>query len=480
MTARSEGGRLKEPPGAGRRIKEAIMRVLLVSANTAVSPYPLYPLGLSMVAAALDSAGHEVRQFDFLEKELSLESLSSEIKAFGPELVGVSIRNIDNVNYLSEKRYIDTAVEIVANIKRKTSAKIVLGGAGFSLMPKEILEATGADYGIAGEGEGLMVDFIRDAANGVYPEERVLFSDRRLSGKGIPSALYDEGLMNFYLNSGNIASVQTKRGCAHSCVYCSYPLLEGRKIRGRDPGRVVDDIELLRDTHKVKYVFFIDSVLNDHAGLYLEILKEMIRRKVSVPWTAFFRPTGLDDETVEMMKQTGLVAAEIGADAATDKTLRQMGKGFTFKDVARCNELFLSHGIAAANFYIFCGPGETEETLREGIENIRSLDRSVHFIYLGVRVLPDTPLYRLSVKEGLISADRNLLEPVYYFSPNIDRQHADSVLSKEFSGSRLCIYPPDSMDDKLRYLHRMGYSGPMWELLLSARKALGKGAAVEQ
>jgi lipid biosynthesis B12-binding/radical SAM protein len=453
------------------------MRVLMVSSNTAVSPYPLYPLGLSMVAAALARAGHEVRQFDYLQKDSSLSALAREVEGFRPGLVGVSVRNIDNVNSMSEKRYIQAVREIVAGIREASGSKVVLGGAGFSLMPEPILDETGADFGIAGEGEALMVDFTNNAEKGVFPAERVLGPERKLSGAGIPSARYDEEIMGFYLRSGNIASVQTKRGCRHRCVYCSYPLLEGRRIRRRDPARVVDDMELLRERHGVKYVFFIDSVFNDSEGAYLEVLNEMKRRGVSVAWTAFFRPTGLDDDVVGLMKETGLVSAEIGADAACDTTLKGMGKGFTFLDVRKCNELFMGQGIATANFYMFGGPGETRETVLEGIGNIKSLGRSVHFIYQGVRILPDTALAGLALRENLISRGQGLLEPAYYFSPGVERDWLEETLTGAFQAERLCIYPPDSMDDKLRLLHGMGYSGPIWEMLLSAKKVFRKGVA---
>ena len=249
------------------------MKILLISSNIAVSPYPIYPLGLSMIAGALEAAGHEVRQFDFLERKNSLEALRQEIEYFKPELFGISVRNIDNVNLMNEQYYIDVVKDIVIKVKEASGSKVILGGAGFSLVPDLILRETGADYGIIGEGERLMVDFANNAARGIYPVERLIGPDIRLSGAGINSAKYDEQLMSYYLHSGNIASVQTKRGCTYKCVYCSYPVLEGSRIRKRDPVSVVDDIELLRDKHKVKYIFFIDSVFNDSEGAYLEVLR---------------------------------------------------------------------------------------------------------------------------------------------------------------------------------------------------------------
>jgi lipid biosynthesis B12-binding/radical SAM protein len=446
------------------------MKVLLISANVTLSPYPIYPLGVSIIAAALTKAGHTVKQADFLQQSNSLEAIGREVREFGADLVGISVRNIDNVNLINEQYYIQNVKNIVSVVREVSNAKVLLGGAGFSLIPELILEETGADYGIIGEGEILAVQFADDAANGIYPREPLIGSVTRLSGAEIGSALYDEGLLDFYLNSGNIASIQTKRGCTHKCVYCSYPLLEGSELRRREPRAVVDDIELLRDTFKTKYIFFVDSVFNDDEGAYLDVLAEMERRNINTPWTAFIRPGGLTDEIVSRMKKTGFAAAEVGTDAACDTTLRKMGKSFTFDDVIACNELFARNEIAVSHFFMFGGPGETEETVQEGIRNILGLKKCVAFIFMGIRILPNTPLARLAIKEKLIAPDEGMLKPIYYLSPGVDKDWLEQTLTRAFADVRHCVFPPDKMDNSLQMLHKLGYTGPMWELLLPGKK----------
>jgi len=443
------------------------MKVMLISANVTLSPYPIYPLGVSMVAASLVKAGHTVQQSDFLLQNSSLDAIGGEVDQFKPDLIGISIRNIDNVNFMNEQYYIQNVKNIVDAIRKRTDVKILLGGAGFSLIPDLILQETGADYGIIGEGELLVVEFANNAAQGVYPVERLIGPALRLPGGSIKSALYDDKLVDFYLHSGNIASIQTKRGCAYKCVYCTYPLLEGTELRRRDAREVVDDIELLRDKHQTKYIFFVDSVFNDDEGAYLEVLDEMLRRDVCIPWTGFIRPGGLTDEIVERMKKTGFAAAEVGSDAASDATLHAMGKNFTFQDVAECNDLFVRHGIATSHFFMFGGPGETEETVHEGIRNILGLKKCVCFIFMGVRILPNTPMEKIALKENVISSSDGLLKPVYYLSPAVDKKWLEETLAAAFAGVRHCVFPPDAMEGSLQMLHKLGYTGPLWDLLIS-------------
>lgn len=441
------------------------MKVFLISSNICRAPYTVYPLGMGIVAGSLARAGHDVRQFDFLASGQSLLSLQAALGAFQPELVGVSIRNIDNVNLLNEQRYIDVVKEIVAAVRASTGAPIVLGGSGFSLMPEVILRTVGADYGIVGEGERKILDLVDLISCGEAPSGACVRSGRMIDGNSIGAAAYDPDLLAFYTKNGTVLPIQTKRGCDFGCIYCTYPVMEGAMLRCRDASSVVDDMLRLAERHAAAYVFFTDSVFNDRPGRFRELLIEMRRRGTKIPWTAFITPRGLDDEIVELMAVTGLKAAEIGADAACDATLAKLGKSFHWQDVVDTNRLFAHHGISSAHYFMFGGPGETEETVAEGIENLRALERTVNFVFMGIRILPGTPLARLAEREGIIQPGQDLLEPVYYIAPGIDREWLEHRLKEGFDGARHCIFPPDALDRHLQILHKLGYSGFWWNMV---------------
>ncbi|MDD5773495.1 MAG: cobalamin-dependent protein [bacterium] len=421
------------------------MRVLLISSNTSKSPFPVYPIGCSLISAALTCAGHETSIYDFLERKHSFDTLEKEIKNVNPGIIGISIRNIDNTNMLNEKYYIDDIKNIVKKIKNITNVPLVLGGAGFSLMPDIILKETGADYGIIGEGESLMADFVNDAGRGIFPGERIIRGNNKISGIEIPRAVYEPDLMNYYLSRKSIIPIQTKRGCNHRCVYCTYPFLEGTKIRPRDPDSVIDDIEMLAEKYKVKYISFNDAVFNDDGGLYLDLMEKMERRSVKISWFSFFKPKGLTKDIIELMKRTGLSAAEIGSDAVTNSTLKKLGKDFSFQNILDCNNLFSGSGIPVSHFVMFGGPGETKETVLEGIKNIKALKNSILFIFMGIRILPNTSLSSIAIDEKIIASNTELLKPVYYISPAIDKDWLKETLANAFSNNENYIFPPDEI-----------------------------------
>ncbi|HAD04617.1 MAG TPA: B12-binding domain-containing radical SAM protein, partial [Desulfuromonas sp.] len=76
-------------------------RIFCLSSNITTEPYPVYPLGMAIIAGALSRAGHEVRQFDFLAAGKSEEALVAAVADFAPDGICLSLRNIDNVDSFS-------------------------------------------------------------------------------------------------------------------------------------------------------------------------------------------------------------------------------------------------------------------------------------------------------------------------------------------------------------------------------------------
>jgi radical SAM superfamily enzyme YgiQ (UPF0313 family) len=430
------------------------MKVLLISGNTCSDPYVVYPLGMSVVAGALQKAGHEVKQVDFLTIGASFDRLAEEVKGFSPEVVGLSIRNIDSVNSIrQDDRFFIDAAKIVEFLRTLGDFPVFLGGSGFTLAPDEILSLTKADYGIAGEGEAAALELLDKLASAKNAPAL-----NRKEVKIPAGALYDPEMVNFYHNQTHMIPVQTKRGCTFKCVYCSYPRLEGCHIRPRPPEEVVEDIILLQEKHGVELIYFVDSVFNDSEGKFLELLELMAKRKVRIPWAAFISPYRLEEAAVDLMVRTGFCWADVGGDGASDTALRGLGKAFLFKDIYKCCELLHRKEVSISNSFVFGGPGETEASVREGIKNILSLDWVTSTVFTGIRILPGTPLAQRAEKLGMISADHNMLDAVYYVEPGLDRKWLEATLTEGFKGVKHCIFPPHAKNDELQLIHRIGYS----------------------
>ena len=199
------------------------MRVLLISPNTEMLPDPVFPLGLAFLSGALEQSSHEHQVLDLCFVDDYGEALERAVTDFGPEIIGLSLRNVDNVAYPNTQSYLPFYRKVVSHLRKLTSARIVLGGSGFSLMPREIMNDLQADYGIVGEGEIAFVGFLDQLKHGQSPDQLlgVITSNNRTAPETItPERFFFPDIImprrdkldnEAYLRFGGMGNVQTRK-----------------------------------------------------------------------------------------------------------------------------------------------------------------------------------------------------------------------------------------------------------------------------
>ena len=431
------------------------MRILLSAANFCDSPYVVYPLGISVIANALRQAGHDVRQFDPLAAGDFQAGALALLHDFQPELLGISLRNRDDIDSRQiTDRLLGDSLETIRFFRTAApGVPMVLGGPGFSLYADEILRLTGAEYGISGEGEDAAVALAKRLAAG----ENVPHGVIRQHNHTQAGACYDDAIATFYDGETHLIPVQTKRGCPFHCAYCTYPLLEGHELRTRNLDEVLAELAEIHAKWPDAMIYFVDSVFNDPSGHYRKLLHAMQAHDLQLSWTGFITPASLSAEDITLMTQTGLVAADLGVDAATDQTLTGIGKNFAFADVRRCCRQLLDHGVSVTTNVMFGGPGETYDTVREGIDNLLALEPAYSVIFAGIRLLHGAPLLETARREGKIPPDWNGIGALYYFAPGLDPDRLHDLLLDGFRNSRCCIYPPASRNRDIQMIHKFGF-----------------------
>lgn len=436
---------------------------LLISANQVVTPYPVYPLGVAHLIGAMEQAGHRVMHFDLLASG-GVDGLQQLLRHRRFDLIGVSIRNLDTVDSTAPQGFLADIGATIAQVRAFSAAKIVLGGAGFSIMAEELLAVFHADYGVVGAGEVVLPWLAGRIDSGDPPVDRLFFGNPEET-EWSPT-VFPEEVTRYYLDHGGMLNVQTKRGCPHRCCYCPYPLIEGRTVRYRDPGAVAEEVERLTKEHGARFIFFTDSVFNDGQGHFRLVAEALVRQGNKTPWCAFFRPQGLRREDFILLREAGMAAMELGTDAACDRTLAAQDKGFVFDDVLRTDRLAREARLACAHFVMFGGPDEDPQTLREGLVNLERLGTCMVFAFAGIRILPGTTLHARAIAEGVITAGQALVEPTFYFSPKLQGMDLDKEIGTAFSGRLDRVYPCSRIAEHLAMLHKMGHTGPLWDALV--------------
>ena len=188
-----------------------------------------------------------------------------------------------------------------------------------------------------------------------------------------------------------------------------------------------DQLEPAAERHPTAWFILGDAVFNDPERNYHRLLKEMERRSFSVPFAAFLTPLGTTENDLDLLFLLGLIMAELGMDGATDETLRGLGKNFRFAEAETLCRQLKERGVAVTANVLFGGPGETWDSVRNGIRNLISLEPIPALIFSGVRLLPSAPLTLLAERQGLLPADWDGSQEYYYYAPGIQPERLHEI-----------------------------------------------------
>jgi radical SAM superfamily enzyme YgiQ (UPF0313 family) len=453
------------------------VRLLLVSVNRERSPYPVFPIGLSFLAGPLAGAGHTLEVLDLCFAGEPEEELAHRLGTFCPDAVLLSIRNMDNVTWPGARSYLEGIRRAVAVCT--AGAPVILGGSGYSLMPLELLAELGGDVGVVGEGEEVLIPLLAALEQGRSPEglPGVVVKGGTRYVPSLPVARIgtpDRRLFSVarYHHEGGMANLQTKRGCPFGCIYCTYPLLEGTRMRLRPVADVVAEIHSLVDGYGVEYLYFVDDIFNYPPDYALELCRAIIAGGVEVKWSAFINPQFVTSELMTAMVAAGCDAVEYGSDSGSAAMLRSLGKSFTVEDIRSSSALCRAVGVDFAHYIIFGGPGETEETIDETFRLMDTVDPTAVIGMTGIRIFPGTALYHRAVEEGYLAPETSLLEPLFYIAPAIRETLRDLVTERALL-RRTWVFPGleiNMSDSMLEALRSFPVRGPLWKLM----KRLGR------
>ncbi|MDA3952063.1 MAG: radical SAM protein [Bacteroidales bacterium] len=468
-------------------------KVLLINSNTEILPYPVAPLGISLVASSI-CGEYNVEIFDFSFE--STESLIQFAKNYNPDFIGISLRNIDNVTMRSCTWYLkEIKLNIVNPIKKNFDVPVIIGGSGFSIAPEQVFNYFDVDYGVVGEAEEIFLRLLinidkgknknLDLENVITKQNKILKrKDRKKGFLLIPKANIDH-FINFepYKNRGSYP-IQTKRGCSHKCIYCSYPNIEGKEYRLRPVSDIVDEIEEVRTRIPGVNFEFVDSTFNSPLKHAVNICKEIICRDLKVNLrTMGVNPGEVTDELVNLMKQAGFTQIDCTPDSASELMIKNYRKNFNKNKLIQCSEIIRKYDMPTMWFFMIGGPGETEATILETFEFIDSFISEEDLVHLteGIRIIPDTELYVIAIKEGVISKDTSVIEPMFYTSPSIGEENLTNILEREI-GKRNNVMnsidtapSPELMQATIKYRIENKIDEPMFRSLLRVQKRILNG-----
>jgi radical SAM superfamily enzyme YgiQ (UPF0313 family) len=468
------------------------MNVLIIASNRNQQPVTVMPLGACIVAEAAEKAGHRVSVLDLMFEKNPLSTLEDELDKTNPDVVGISVRNIDNNDMKNPVAFFIELKPLMNSLRRRTKATIVLGGPAIAIMPEEFLRYTSADYAVLGNGDTVFPallstierkDSLKDI-DGIAWIEKDIFFKNGLSTAEFSASCHVPDLhrwidMKAYQSALSTVPIQAKRGCPYKCVYCTYAMSEGSEYHLCEPDSVAEEVRKLV-LSGMQDVEFVDNVFNSPYDHALAICESLIRAGIKARLqTVELNPKFVDKTLLGVMEKAGFVGVGITAESASDRVLEGLGKEYTSAQVYAAAESAQRSKIPFFWMFMLGGPGETERTVKETLhfaEN-RVSSKDVAFFNVGIRIYPGTELERIAREQGLLSLPaKEMFAPVWYFSPFLDKIWLFRTLA-EAMNRHLNYINSDSLAlpflTRIHHLaYKLGIKPPIWRHTRSLRGGL--------
>lgn len=387
------------------------MKVLLVQSPTGRIEEPVFPIGLAFLAGQLE--GFDLKAIDLGLEGNPAEALLSAAGSFSPDVVAISLRNIDDSTWPRTHSYLD-AFEAVMGALAAWKGIVIAGGPGFTIYPEVLLRRfPRIDFGVAGEGEQALPELLSAVLTGNLPEPLLRPARPDLSTLRPPRYdILDHGPYSRGFGMG----VQSRRGCAFSCSYCTYSHISGSEFRFRPVEAVLGDIEQLR-AMGVRRFQFVDSVFNSPAPYFRQLVKAMTPSAKGMVWGAWL-DTEIDAPDLGLMREAGAVKVDFSPDAITRRGLGLLGKSpdpsRLFAVVRDARRAGLTVGVSFFNG----NPGEGFSALLAKLLfmlRVRiGLGWRRTFVSIGtIRIYANSPIACEMSGSGAVPEDFDFLEPIF-------------------------------------------------------------------
>lgn len=283
-------------------------------------------------------------------------------------------------------------IEIIDFIRQHNStAKIILGGPYVasqvrSLNDEELQNlfgnTIGADFYVnSAQGESALTNIIHALKNKLTVENIKNIYYR--TGKGfVPTPVEMEAnilaqnMVNWDLFADHVdmhVIIRTAISCPFSCSFCRHPEHAGRYQR-TDIDALEQELDSLNRIESVSLVYFIDDTFNIPPQRFKEVLRMMIRKNYRFKWHSFLRSQFADEETAQLLKESGCEGVYMGLESGNNQVLKNMNKLTTVEKYRRGISFLKKAGINTDGNFIIGFPGETYESAMDSQRLVEDME----------------------------------------------------------------------------------------------------------
>ncbi len=374
--------------------------------------FSMFPMFLGYAAALLEQDGFEVGVIDGVPLNLSDQEYEARALAFEPDVIVVE----------PNSAVVDDVLAQLTRLRERCNATVVVIGSHVTAEYTALFrDCPAVDYAVSGEYEYGLLSLLQHLRLGASVEalDGVIYRNKEGTphSNGIAPAVenldalpiparhlfpaYFNTDINAYHDGFNQYSpaidMHATRGCPYRCNFCVWVqvLYRNGDQRLRTPAAVVDEMLLLEKTYGAREIYFDDDNFTANKKYVSQLCDEILRRKVSIKWSALADAIALNEDMLEKMASAGCIGLKFGLDSADSEVLRQSNKPLKVSRVDGLVKKAKALGIKTHMTVVLGLSGETKDTLQ------RTFDFSCRLDIDSIQYSLATPIPGTQLYEGL-------------------------------------------------------------------------------
>lgn len=389
------------------------MNILLVNPNIMKSP-PVIPIGLEYLVTALEKHGHIADILDLCYASFPKEKLEEKLNKNTYDLIGFTIRNIDSAIYFNNEFFLPEIKNLVKIVKNH-QIPVILGGAGFSSMPHEILKYLQADYGIVGPGDIVFPEFLN-----LLKKDTLTKSIYYGADYGIDKALthHRGNAIDYhqYLSEGGIIGFETHVGCPNQCPYC---IEANTKLFFKKIPNIIEELKHLVNQN-YNHFHTCDTEFNPNLDFSIDFCRALIKEDLDMKWALYMSPSPYSEELFRLLHESNAYLITLSVDS--DERIQKLNN-YTYQDLAKIIKYCKKYQIDLAIDLLVGYPYESIDSIKTCLKffenNPPKKGVGINFFY---RLYKNTELSKLinndpNLQKKLLTSysnNDNFLFPIFY------------------------------------------------------------------
>lgn len=343
-------------------------------------PYP--PLGILYISAWLEQHGYDNEVYDTTFS--TFEAQRAYLLEVQPTIIAIYTNLMTKIDVIRLIRTIRSEEQLADSL-------IVLGGPDLRYNVENYL-ATGADVLVIGEGEQSMLELVQAVEQGLRPHfghiPGLAFIDADGQITQTPARKHLRAVdelptpnrhkidLQQYLNTWKThhgrssVTVSTQRGCPYTCRWCSTAVY-GQSYRRRSAEKVAAELRMIKETYRPDQVWFVDDVFTVSHKWLAAFHQAVQAQDAVIPFECITRAERLNEEVLDMLKESGCFRVWIGAESGSQRIIDAMDRRVQAEQVQAMTITAKAKGIETGTFIMLGYPGETEQDIELTLEHLK-------------------------------------------------------------------------------------------------------------